>query len=43
MACQGNADIGGCGGFSDAAFAGGDDDDSWGGSGELGFAIVLKD
>lgn len=43
MASEGNADIGGGGGFSDATFAGGDDDDTWRGSGELGFAIVLKD
>jgi len=43
MASDRNADVGGGGGFSDTPFAGGDDVDSWGGAGELGFAVVLEE
>lgn len=43
MTCERDADVGGGGGFADAAFAGCDDDDAWGGACELGFAIVLED
>lgn len=43
MASEGDSEVGSCGGFSNAAFTGRDDDDSRCGAGELGFAIVLKD
>lgn len=40
---EGEADIGGGGGLTDAAFAGGDDDDSGGVAGQLGLPIVLEE
>ena len=43
MASERDADVGGGGGFSNTPFAGGDNDNSWGDSGELGFAVVLEE
>lgn len=40
---EGKADVGGGSGFSNAAFAGGNDHDSWGFAGEFGFSVVLEE
>lgn len=40
---EGEADIGGGGGLAYAAFAGGDNNDTWGLSGQLGLPVVLEE